>query len=85
MVRLLCRYFRIGALFINCHCAPTHNRVSAETGLQPFAEMVFVTAAVEASAAPIGSGGPAGHLADTHNVMLQTAKQYSVMSTVSEG
>ncbi len=59
--------------------------MSAETGLKPFAEMVFVTSAVEASAAPIGSGGPAGHLANTHNVMLQTAKQYFDMSTVSEG
>jgi hypothetical protein len=49
--------------------SPSYNRVFAATGLRPFAEMAFVTAAAEAPAAPTGPGGPDGHLANTTNVM----------------
>ena len=46
-----------------------YNRVFAATGLRPFAEMAFVTAAAEAPAAPTGPEGPDGHLANTTNVI----------------
>ena len=41
----------------------------AAAGLRPFAQMVFVTAAARAPAAPTGPGGPDDHLANTTNVM----------------
>jgi hypothetical protein len=48
------------------------NRVFAATGLRPFAQMAFVTAAAEAPAAPTWPGGPDGHLANTYNVIRET-------------
>ena len=41
----------------------------AAAGLQPFAQMAFVTASAGAPAAPTGPGGPDGHLANTTNVI----------------
>ena len=54
---------------MNCRTSTSYNSVFAATGLRPFAQMAFVTAAARAPAAPTGPFGPDGHLANTTNVI----------------